>query len=164
MLGEVDSNGETTPDFFERLNLRLAQSVTARNALGRDAEDSSREIATMVYGQVGPDGLFRFVNFGHPPQLVFSAEYGRFMNIERSCVAHFPALGLEVPEDHPDRRKYFSIDLRTGQMNSSELRLPAHLAPRFCHTAPRIGIAQPRGEKCSTAHPQCGSPSHRAER
>jgi hypothetical protein len=38
MLGELDSNGETTPDLFERINLRLAQSVTARNALGRDTK------------------------------------------------------------------------------------------------------------------------------
>src|ERR1019366_7862939 len=70
--------GKTTPEFFEKINLRLAHSVTARNALGRDAEDNSREIATMLYGEIRPDGHFRVVNFGHPPPLVFSAEYRRF--------------------------------------------------------------------------------------
>jgi serine phosphatase RsbU (regulator of sigma subunit) len=121
MLAELDLNGETTPDVFETINLRLAQSVTARNALGRDTSDSSRELATMVYGEIHSGGLFRFVNFGHPPPLVFSAEYGRFMNIEKACVTQFPALGLEVPEDHPDRSKYVSIDRRASQISSSDL-------------------------------------------
>src|SRR5438552_13555773 len=81
MLSELDRNGRTTPDFFEKINLRLAQSVTARNALGRGPSDNSREIATMLYGEIRPGGHFRFVNFGHPPPLVFSAEFGKFMEI-----------------------------------------------------------------------------------
>ncbi|HZL52133.1 MAG TPA: PP2C family protein-serine/threonine phosphatase [Terracidiphilus sp.] len=121
MLSELDCNGKTTPDFFERINLRLARSVTARNALSRDTEDSPQEIATMLYGEIRPDGLFRFVNFGHPPPLVFSAKYGRFMEIKKDCMVQFPALGLEIPEDHPDRSKYVSLKLRTSQMSSSDL-------------------------------------------
>jgi serine phosphatase RsbU (regulator of sigma subunit) len=121
MLSALDCNGRTTPDLFERINLRLAQSVTARNALSRDSEDSPREIATMLYGEIRPDGLFRFVNFGHPPPLVFSAKYGRFMEIKKDCMVQFPALGLEIPEDHPDRSKYVSLKLRTSQMISSDL-------------------------------------------
>ena len=121
MLGELDANGETTTEVFETINLRLAQSVTARNALGRDTNDNSRELATMVYGEVHPGGVFRFVNFGHPPPLVFSAEYGKFMRMDNDCVAHFPALGLEVPEDHPDRSRYVSIERRPTQMNFSDL-------------------------------------------
>src|SRR6266853_664773 len=76
MLAELDRRGKTTPDFFEQINLRLAQSVTARNALGRNKDDSTREIATMLYGEIRSNGHFRFVNFGHPPPLVFSAEWG----------------------------------------------------------------------------------------
>src|SRR6185295_10241233 len=34
MLSELDRHGKTTPNLFEEINLRLAQSVTARNALG----------------------------------------------------------------------------------------------------------------------------------
>ena len=71
MLSELDHSGKTTPGFFEKINFRLAQSVTARNALGRDPDDNSREIATMLYGEIRPGGHFRFVNFGHPPPLVF---------------------------------------------------------------------------------------------
>jgi serine phosphatase RsbU (regulator of sigma subunit) len=121
MLSELDCNGKTTPDFFERINLRLAQSVTARNALSRDTKKSPREIATMLYGEIRPDGLFRFVNFGHPPPLVFSAEYGRFMEIKKDCMVQFPALGLEIPEDHPDRSKYVSVMRRTSHMHSSDV-------------------------------------------
>src|SRR5712664_322620 len=81
MLAELDRNGKTTPNLFEDINVRLALSVTARNALGRNKDDSTREIATMLYGEVRPSGHFRFVNFGHPPPLVFSAEYEKFMEI-----------------------------------------------------------------------------------
>jgi len=121
MLGELELNGKATPEVFETINVRLAQSVTARNALGRNAEESSREIATMLYGEIRPDGLFRFVNFGHPPPLVFSAEYRRFMEIEQDRVVQFPALGLEIPEDYPDYNKYVSILPRASQMRSDDL-------------------------------------------
>src|SRR6202521_5522110 len=83
MLSELDHRGKTTPELFERINLRLAQSVTARNALGRSEQERSRDIATMLYGEVHPFGYFRFVNFGHPPPLVFSAEYRKFMDIDK---------------------------------------------------------------------------------
>src|SRR5438128_3019652 len=62
MLSELDHRGTTTPELFERINLRLAKSVTARNALGR-GEDDAREIASMLYGEIHPSGHFRFVNF-----------------------------------------------------------------------------------------------------
>src|SRR5438477_12883231 len=75
ILSELDQHGKTTPELFEDINLRLAQSVTARNALGISEGDNAREIATMLYGEVHPYGYFRFVNFGHPPPFVFSAEY-----------------------------------------------------------------------------------------
>jgi serine phosphatase RsbU (regulator of sigma subunit) len=121
MLTELDRYGKTTPGFFEKINLRLAQSTTARNALGRNPDDNSREIATMLYGELRPEGHFRFVNFGHPPPLVFSAEYGRFMEIGKAHMVQFLALGLEIPEDHPDRSRYLSMSLRKRQVNSADL-------------------------------------------
>jgi serine phosphatase RsbU (regulator of sigma subunit) len=121
MLCELDANGKTTADVFEIINLRLARSVTARNALGFDTENNTREIATMVYGEIRPDGLFRFVNFGHPPPLVFSAEYGKFMDIGWNRMVQFPSLGLEIPEDHPDRNRYISLMLRPAQITASDM-------------------------------------------
>jgi serine phosphatase RsbU (regulator of sigma subunit) len=121
ILAELDRYGRTTPKLFENINLRLAQSVTARNALGRDAHDRSREIATMIYGEISPEGHFRFVNFGSPPPLVFSAEFGCFVPMSTDYLAQFPALGLEIPEDHPDRNKYFSMTLRQRLINASNI-------------------------------------------
>src|ERR1700686_3219328 len=121
MLTELDRYGKTTPDLFENINLRLALSITARNALGRNPRDSAREIATMLYGEMRPEGLFRFVKFGHPPPLVFSNEFGKFMEIVQARMVQHPPLGLEIPEDHPDRNKYFSISLRNRQVNSSDV-------------------------------------------
>jgi serine phosphatase RsbU (regulator of sigma subunit) len=121
MLGDLDANGKATAEVFEIINLRLAQSVTARNALGFDTENNTREIATMMYGEIHTDGHFRFVNFGHPPPLVFSAEFGRFMDIGWDHMVQFPSLGLEIPEDHPDRSRYVSLMLRRSQITNSDL-------------------------------------------
>jgi serine phosphatase RsbU (regulator of sigma subunit) len=120
MLSELDHRGKTTPELFERINLRLAQSVTARNALGRSEKESAQEIATMLYGEVHPSGYFRFVNFGHPPPLVFSAEYRKFMEIDKSQMVQFLPLGLQIPEDHPDRNRYLSLNFRR-RANSSDV-------------------------------------------
>jgi serine phosphatase RsbU (regulator of sigma subunit) len=121
MLTELDQHGKTTPELFENINLRLALSVTARNALGLDSQERSREIATMIYGEITPGGHFRFVNFGSPPPLVFSAEFGRFMPMNTDHLVQFPALGLEIPEDHPDRNRYFSMDVRQREINTSDV-------------------------------------------
>lgn len=121
MLSELDRNGRTTPNLFEDINLRLAQSVTARNALGRDPNDNAREIATMLYGEIHTGGHFRFVNFGHPPPLVFSAEYNKFVEMDQANMVQFLALGLEIPEDHPDRNRYLSMALRKRKMTSRDI-------------------------------------------
>jgi serine phosphatase RsbU (regulator of sigma subunit) len=121
MLSELDHHGKTTLELFESINLRLAQSVTARNALGRSDGDNVREIATMLYGEVHPHGYFRFVNFGHPPPLVFSAEYRKFVELDKDRMVQFLALGLQIPEDHPDRKKYVSLHPRSREANSSDV-------------------------------------------
>ena len=121
MLSELDRSGTITPRLFEQLNLRLAQSATARNALGRNMDASSREIATMLYGEIRSNGQFRFVNFGHPPPLVFSNRYKRFMRIARDRMVQFLALGLEIPEDHPDRNRYISVKVRKRRMDTSDI-------------------------------------------
>jgi serine phosphatase RsbU (regulator of sigma subunit) len=121
MLTELDRYGKATPEFLENLNLRLALSVTVRNALGISEKENAREIATMLYGEVRPGGYFRFVNFGHSPPLVFSAEYRKFMNIDESQMVQFLALGLQIPADHPDLKKYYSLNFRQKPFNSSDI-------------------------------------------
>jgi len=121
MLAELDHRGKTTPEMFERLNLRLAQSATARNALGRTLTDGGQEIATMLYGEIRPGGKFRFVNFGHPPPLVYSAEFGKFVDLDRSRMVQFLPLGLQIPADHPDRNRYLSLDYRKRRAKPSDI-------------------------------------------
>jgi serine phosphatase RsbU (regulator of sigma subunit) len=121
MLSELDQHGRTTPELFENINLRLAHSVTARNALGISERENAREIATMLYGEVHPYGYFRFVNFGHPPPLVFSVEYRKFVKLDRDRMVQFLPLGLQIPADHPDRKRYFSMQFRTRPANSSDV-------------------------------------------
>jgi serine phosphatase RsbU (regulator of sigma subunit) len=121
MLTELDRYGRTTPRLFENLNLRLAQSRTARNALGMSETEQAREIATMLYGEIHPEGNFRFANFGHPPPLVFSAKCSRLLPIHDDHMAQFLALGLQLPADHPDRRRYFSMNLRKRRIFSEDI-------------------------------------------
>lgn len=129
MLTELDRYGKTTPELFENLNLRLAQSVTARNALGIAEGQNAREIATMLYGEVDPCGHFRFVNFGHPPPLVFSAEYRKFMKIDEHHMVQFLALGLQIPADHPDRKKYYSLSSSQRGFSSSDIAQITLMSP-----------------------------------
>ena len=129
MLSELDHRGKATPELFERINLRLAQSVTARNALGRTEKEYAQEIATMLYGEVHPFGYFRFVNFGHPPPLVFSAEFRRFMEIDRTHMVQFLPLGVQLPEDHPDRKRYLSLEFREKRVSSSDVTELTLLSP-----------------------------------
>jgi serine phosphatase RsbU (regulator of sigma subunit) len=75
----------------------------------------------MLYGEVRPFGYFRFVNFGHPPPLVFSAEYREFMEIDKSRMVQFLPLGLQIPEDHPDRNRYLSLESRERRVSSSDV-------------------------------------------
>src|SRR6478672_5881246 len=121
MLCELDRYGTTTPELFENLNVRLARSVTARNALGGSDDLAAREIATMLYGEVHPSGHFRFVNFGHPPPLLFSARTQKFAEVDQDRMVQFLPLGLEVPEDHPDRRRYTSMRFRKNQAQYSDV-------------------------------------------
>jgi serine phosphatase RsbU (regulator of sigma subunit) len=119
ILTDLDRYGKATPELLENLNLRLAQSVSARNALGMSEKEGAREIATMLYGEIRPGGHFRFANFGHPPPLVFSAEYRRFMSVGESRMLQFLPLGLQIPADHPDRKKYYSVNFREKGFNAS---------------------------------------------
>src|SRR5258708_13105037 len=48
MLSELDHRGRTTAYFFERINLRLARPVTARNALPRTHNSTTPPIPTTL--------------------------------------------------------------------------------------------------------------------
>ena len=121
LLDELDAYGKTTPELFENLNLRLALASTARNELGVAEKERSREVATLLYGEVHPNGDFRFANFGHPPPLVFSAQAERLLCLQKDQMAQFLALGLQLPADHPDRQRYFSLNFRKREFSASDV-------------------------------------------
>src|SRR5205807_401179 len=66
-------------------------------------------------------GHFRFVNFGHPPPLLFSARARKFAEIDKDRMVRFLPLGLEVPEDHPDRKRYISMRFRQSPADCSDV-------------------------------------------
>jgi len=43
------------------------------------------------------------------------------MNIDESCMVQFLALGLQIPTDHPDLKKYYSMTLRQRDFNCSDV-------------------------------------------
>ena len=47
MFTEPDRYGKATPVLLDNLNLQMAQSVTARNALQINEQEDAREIATV---------------------------------------------------------------------------------------------------------------------
>jgi serine/threonine protein phosphatase PrpC len=61
------------------------------------------------------------VNYGHPPPLVFSAKYNKFMKLNKDDMVQFLPLGLQLPEDHPDRKRYFSMEFRHRMAQSSDV-------------------------------------------
>lgn len=140
MLSDLDRYGTTTPDLFENVNIRRAHSVTPRKALGWH-EKAAREIVTMLYGEVHPSDQFRFVSFRHPLPLLYSSRSGRFAEIDRDRMVQFLPLELEVPEDHPDRRRYASMRFRKSLAGCSNT---ARLSSVFDHDS-----------KHATAHNDC---------
>ncbi len=102
-LYELASRGEITSRLIEQINTRFCRSKTLRNLF----EDSrSTSFITLIYGEISHTGRFRFVSAGHPPPLVFSREYDRFVEICSDRLVSYPPLGLQMNEDNADVRLY----------------------------------------------------------
>jgi serine phosphatase RsbU (regulator of sigma subunit) len=93
VLYELDLYGTITTRVFETLNLRFYNSTTVTKFI------------TMIYGEVSEDGTFRFISAGHPAPIVFSNDYGKFVDIAPDRFATFAPLGTQPPESHVDREK-----------------------------------------------------------
>lgn len=102
-LYEMDLNGEITVRLFEHVNTRFCKSATLRN-LAADPDEAS--FITIIYGEISHTGRFRFVSAGHPPPLVFSREYDRFVEISQDRLVSYPPIGLLPSEDHADAGRY----------------------------------------------------------
>ncbi len=102
-LYEMDLNGEITVRLFEQVNTRFLKSTTLRN-LAADPDQTS--FITLIYGEISSTGRFRFISAGHPPPLVFSREFDRFVEISQDRLASYPPIGLQPSEDHADAKRY----------------------------------------------------------
>jgi serine phosphatase RsbU (regulator of sigma subunit) len=102
-LYEMDLNGEITIRLFEQINTRFCKSTTLRNLAAGPDEAS---FITLIYGEISHTGRFRFVSAGHPPPLVFSREYDRFVEISQDRLVGYPPIGLLPSEDHADAKRY----------------------------------------------------------
>jgi len=101
-LYEMDLNGEITARLFEQINTRFFKSRTLR----RLAADLPTSFVTLLYGEISYKGRFRFISAAHPPPLVFSREYDRFVEISQDRLVSYPPVGLQLSEDSPDARLY----------------------------------------------------------
>jgi serine phosphatase RsbU (regulator of sigma subunit) len=90
VLYELDRFGEVTTRLFEHLNTRFSRSL------------SIEKYITVIYGEIGRTGKFRFLSAGSPEPLIFSAEYDRLVNISPERLVSFYPLGMFPSEDHPD--------------------------------------------------------------
>lgn len=87
---ELGMSGHVTPRLFEILNTRFSQS------------SSVTKFVTMIYGEIDAKGTFRFISAGHPRPLIYSAEYGRFVDIDRSRTTTVHPIGLFPTENDID--------------------------------------------------------------
>ncbi|HSW39106.1 MAG TPA: PP2C family protein-serine/threonine phosphatase [Acidobacteriota bacterium] len=103
ILYEIDLYGEITAHLFEQINTRFFKSRTLRKlAGGGDATN----LITLIYGEISVAGRFRFISAGHPPPLVFSREYDRFVEISHDRLVSYPPVGLQLSKDDADVRLF----------------------------------------------------------
>jgi serine phosphatase RsbU (regulator of sigma subunit) len=87
---ELDVFGEITTKLFEQINTRFYRST------------SINRYFTMVYGEISDEGRFRFLTAGHPRPMVFSREFGRFVEISKDRMVSFPPVGMFPSSGDPD--------------------------------------------------------------
>jgi len=90
ILYELDSSGGVTTRLLENLNARFFNST------------SVAKFVTMIYGEISETGSFRFISAGHPPPLVFSAGFDRFVTLcSERLISYYP-LGMFPSEGDVD--------------------------------------------------------------
>lgn len=119
---ELDLFGEVTTLLFDHLNTRFYRT-TAVN-----------KFFTMIYGEISDGGKLRFLSAGHPPPLVFSREFGRFMKISDDRLVALPPVGMLPSGADPDRRRHASLHGYTRRYEVNEINLLASGDILLLHT------------------------------
>lgn len=79
---ELDRFGEITTKLFEHINQRFYRTTSVRKYL------------TMLYGEISEEGRFRFISAGHPRPMVYSREFGQFVEISEKRLVSYPPVGM----------------------------------------------------------------------
>jgi hypothetical protein len=111
VLYELEHSGHVTTKLFEVLNTRFHQS------------SSVTKFVTMVYGEIAEDGTFRFLSAGHPRPLVYSAEFGRFVELGGAGLVSVPPIGLFPTEGDIDRAMAGWVGVESPRQQVHEVRL-----------------------------------------
>ncbi len=111
VLYELAHHGQVTAELFEILSTRFYKS------------SSVTKYITMIYGEIAEDGTFRFITAGHPHPLVYSAEFGRFVDLEPSCIASVHPIGLFPTEGDIDRAMELAPASESPHAIVNQLRL-----------------------------------------
>jgi serine phosphatase RsbU (regulator of sigma subunit) len=96
-LYELDLFGHVTRRLFENLNTRFYQS------------SGPHKFASLIYGEISEQSMFRFLSAGQPFPVVFSKQHGRFMEVSRDLQVSFPPLGILPSLDAIDRSRTDSL-------------------------------------------------------
>ena len=102
-LYEMDLTGQISLRLFEQINTRFCKSATLRN-LAADPDEAS--YITLIYGEISSTGRFSFLSAGHPPPLVFSREFDRFVEVSPDRLVSYPPIGLQPAAHHADAKRY----------------------------------------------------------
>jgi serine phosphatase RsbU (regulator of sigma subunit) len=96
-LYELDLFGHITRRVFENLNTRFYQS------------SGPHKFASLIYGEISEQSMFRFLSAGQPFPVVFSKQHDRFMEVSRDLQVSFPPLGVLPSLDAIDRSRTDSL-------------------------------------------------------
>jgi len=114
VLYELKIFGAVTPNLFEVINSRFFNS------------SSIDDFLTMIYGEIADDGTFLFLSAGHPPPLIFSREFDRFMDIPPETIRTYPPIGMMPLRNEVDEQAAKSpLGFKDGY-RISEVRLMGH--------------------------------------
>ena len=111
VMYELEHSGHVTTKLFEVLNTRFHQS------------SSVTKFVTMVYGEIAEDGTFRFLSAGHPRPLVYSAAFGRFVELGGAGLVSVPPIGLFPTEGDIDRAMAGWVGTESPRQRVHEVRL-----------------------------------------
>jgi serine phosphatase RsbU (regulator of sigma subunit) len=108
---ELEMSGEISVKLFENINNRFFRSGSVRKYL------------TMIYGEIHSNGTFRFISAGHPPPMVFSNEFDRFVDICPDLIDNFPPIGMMPSESDIDLSRARPLLGTAYKPTVNELRL-----------------------------------------